>query len=289
MSTVLFQPLGMTRTFFRPGDVTSAGNYSDGLSFNPDDGSPWDVAPDAYDCAAYRPYGFAFSSASDLAKFVQMLLGASPGVLSSASRLAMQSAQVGTHDFGQITAEGYGLTVQTGYVSPTNVYYPTKTVSSVSAAYAIPGFTSEVYFFPETGFGFIALANTDAAVFTSSLDVAVQSFAGLPSPTPLPASTNAVPGDFASYTGTYQDGTGLLGTIVVSEQGGALAIDFPDAATLGFAFYPELSPVFNGSFLFVLDGGFTPLSFIPDAAGRYDHVVIADLFPATRVKPDGGL
>jgi CubicO group peptidase (beta-lactamase class C family) len=286
MSAVLFQPLGMTRTFFLPSDVASAGNASDGLSYNPD-GSPWDVAPDAYDCAPYRPYGYAFSSASDLARFVQMLLGAGPPVLSTRSRLAMQSAQVSTRDFGKITAEGYGLTVQTGYVSPANVYYPTTTVSSVGT---ISGFTSEVYFFPETGFGFVALASTDGAVFKRSLDIAVQHFAGLPAPTPLPASTNAVPGDFARYAGTYSDATGNLGTIVVSEKGGALTIDFPDAATLGLTFYPELSPVFNGSFLFVLDGGFTLLSFIPDAAGRYDHLVVADLLAATRVPnaPSGG-
>ncbi len=282
MNRTLFAPLGMTRTFFLPTDVTAAGNYADGTAYD-DTGNLADVAPSDYDCAAYRPYGYAFSSVSDYARFVQLLINGNPRVLSEASRVAMESAQAETRDLGRISAEGYGLTVAKGYLTQSNVYYPTKTVSSVGQ---IDGYLSSFYALPETGFGIVILANFGSASFVNSTDVAVRGFAKLPPAAPLPAGTFAVPAKLARYVGTYEDPTGYLGRIVVSDNAGALTVDFPDAPSLGYTFWPQLSPVLDDSFLVTFGGDPNVLELLPDERGEFKYLLIDDAIPAVRLPPE---
>jgi CubicO group peptidase (beta-lactamase class C family) len=284
LKSLLFTPLGMTRTLFVPSDVTSAGNYSDGTIYDAN-GNLADVTPSDYDCAAYRPFGYAFSSVSDYAKFVQLLLGENPEVLSEESRHAMEAAQAETRDLGHIAAEGYGLTVSTGYVTQANAYHRTKTLGSTGQ---IEGFSSLFYAFPETGFGVVVLSNLGGAQFADSVDVAVQTFAELPAPSPLPRRTFAVGAKFARYAGTYVDPTGTFGTIVVSDDGGSLSVSFPDADALGLAYWPQLSTVLDDSFLVTFFGYPNLLHFREDARGGYRYLLIDDAIAATRVSPDGG-
>ena len=46
----------MKRTFFLPSNVIADGDFSDGASTT-STGEPWDVTPDAYDNAGFRPAG----------------------------------------------------------------------------------------------------------------------------------------------------------------------------------------------------------------------------------------
>jgi CubicO group peptidase (beta-lactamase class C family) len=116
LRSLLFAPLGMNRTFFLPSDVLNAGNYSAGTIFDAL-GDLTESSPSAYDCAAYRPFGYAFSSVSDYAKFVQLLLNGEPRILSEASRAEMESPQARTRDLGHLSASGYGVTVSKGYLT----------------------------------------------------------------------------------------------------------------------------------------------------------------------------
>ncbi len=83
----------------------------DGLSTNAD-GSPWDVAPDSYDCGWFRPAGFGFTSVLDYAKFVQFLYRGDRAVLSDESRAAMQSPIVNMYEQG----EHHGVRLRIGSV-----------------------------------------------------------------------------------------------------------------------------------------------------------------------------
>jgi CubicO group peptidase (beta-lactamase class C family) len=285
MKRLLFDPLGMSRTFFVPADVTGAGNFSSGTTYDAS-GNLVSVAPGAYDCAAYRPYGYAFSSVSDYARFVRLLLGAGPQALSERSRAAMESVQVETRDLGHMAAEGYGLTVSTGYVTQSNAYYPTTTLSSNGL---IEGYASLFYAFPETGFGVVVMSNESSATFGDSVDLAVTSFAGLPRVAPLPKDTFSVPGKFSRYAGTYVDPSGTFGRIVVSDEEGALTVGFPDADALGLSYWPQLSPVLDDSFLVTFYGYPYVLEFRGDARGGYSYALIDDAITATRESPDAGL
>ena len=281
---LIFSPLGMTRSFFVPSDVVAAGNFASGTTYDAS-GNLAPVAPADYDCAAYRPYGYAFASVNDYAKFVQMLLAGNSKVLSDAGRLAMESPQVHTRDLGRVSAEGYGLTVSKGYLTQSNAYYAAKTIS---AAGQIEGYGSLFYGFPDTGFGVVVLTNLSTAQFGHSLDLAVRSFAGLPAPSSLPASNDSVASKFARYAGTYNDPTGSFGTIVISETNGALTVDFPEANTLGLQYWPQLSPTLDDGFLVTFFGYPNVLQFMADASGHYNYILIDDSLAATRVAPGAG-
>ena len=106
----VLSPLGMTRTFFLPSEVIADGDFSDGASTT-STGDPWDVKPDAYDNAWFRPAGYAFSSVLDYANSCS---SSTPGMRRSSRTLerdTMQTPQVNMLDIGGVEAdiESYGL------------------------------------------------------------------------------------------------------------------------------------------------------------------------------------
>ncbi|HEY2516514.1 MAG TPA: serine hydrolase domain-containing protein, partial [Polyangiaceae bacterium] len=207
MKQRVFAPLGMTRTFFDPSQAIADGDFTNGLSANPD-GSPWDVAPDAYDCVWLRPAGLGFTSVLDYAKFVEFLAHGNPRVLSDERRRAMQSPIEQTYSYGKNDSYGYGLVVKGGQRVIPQGFYHSKEVFHDGG---IPGFATEFYFFPETGFGFIAFANADNAYFYTSLLTALESFSGLTASSTTPPNLDFDAGTFPGYAGTYEDQSGILG------------------------------------------------------------------------------
>jgi hypothetical protein len=197
----------------------------------------------------------------------------------------MESVQVETRDLGRIVGQGYGLSVSSGYVTQSNAYHRTTTLN---ASGGIQGFGSTFYAFPETGFGIVVLSNLGAAQFGDSIDVAVKSFAGLPPATPLPRHTYAEPAKFPRYAGTYADPTGNFGTIVVTDDGGALSVNIPGAQALGLAYWPQMSPVLADSFLLPFYGFPNVVHFRADGPGGYRYLLIDDAIAAERVTPDAG-
>jgi CubicO group peptidase (beta-lactamase class C family) len=285
MKSTLFAPLGMSRTFLVPGDAVAAGNTADGSMYGPG-GSIASVGVADYDCAAYRPYGFALSSVSDYAKVAALLASGNTSVLSEKSRRAMESSQIDNRDVGKNNGSGYGVTVSRGYITQDNLYYPTKTISAVSM---MGGYSATMYVLPDTGFGFVALSNFQGATFLRSLDVAVRAFGGVPDASPIPCDDFAAPEKLASYAGTYNDPTGQVGRIVITAQDGALTADFPDADAYGIQFWPQMSPTLRDGFLLPIYGYPNTVTFMPDGKGGYPYLLLDDLVPAARVAPDGGI
>lgn len=285
MQRSVFAPLQMARTFFLPSQVVADGDYANGLSANPD-GSPWDIAPADYDCGWFRPAGFAFSSVLDYAKFAQFLYRGDPRVLSDERRREMETGHVDTFEYGDTLWYGYGLGVSSGLSLPSG-YYRTELISHSGA---LPGFATEFYLLPETGFGFVAFANTDGAYFGTSLELALQSFGDLPAASPVPPSTILEPSELPEYAGTYVDPSGNVGEIVVTASNGALTVDLPDIDGL-LPYVPTLTPASNNNFILTIEGADAQeieLTFTPAPDGTYQWILIDDGLVAARVAPDAG-
>lgn len=296
MNARVLGPLGMTRTFFDPSDVLADGDYTDGLSTNPD-GTPWDVAPDAYDCQRYAPAGFAFSSVLDYAKFVQFLYQGNRFVLSGASRAAMQSPIVQEYTYGNVDSYGYGLSYMSGFPAGTpGGWYDTPFVTHGGA---IPGFSAIFYFVPETGFAFIAFASTDGVDPANSLFTALSSFSGLTATQTFPASAEPTAPTSPNYAGTFEDGSGLFGQFTVSDNQGAFGISFPTLDALGITYQSTLTEYAQGGFItfvtgvpasassselshFMFPGLAMNFDFIPSKNGRFDRLTNGGYFPARR-------
>jgi CubicO group peptidase (beta-lactamase class C family) len=261
-------PLGMRRTFFLPSDVVADGDFSDGASTTAT-GEPWDVAPDAYDNAVFRPAGYAFSSVVDYAKFVQFLYAGNPAVLADDARAVMSTPQVDMLAIGgahaDIESYGLGLVIDRAFQVGSDVYV-TKLVWHNGS---LPGFTSWFYLVPSTGFGIVWLANADQVAFDASVALAMQSFAGLTDPTAqAPPGVAVDPSLFPSYAGTYDDPNGL-GPITVSASGTTLSIDVPTFDAAGTPYDQALQPTSMDNFIVTVQGSPIPLTFIADSTGAY--------------------
>ena len=295
MKSRVLTPLGMTRTFFDPSEAIADGNYTDGLSTNPD-GSPWDVAPDAYDCVWLRPAGLGFSSVLDYAKFVEFLAHGNTNVLSEERRMAMQSPIEPTYTYGANDSYGYGLVVKGGQRVIPDGFYHSKEVFHDGG---IPGFAAEFYFFPETGFGFVAFANADNAFFYTSLLTALESFSGLTASPTTPPNLDFDAGTFPGYAGTYEDESGIFGKIVVTDEGGAFDVDLPSLDAAGITYEASMSDDCEYGFYVTVDNvpasqqltllgalvsaGGLSLSFIPGPGGTFDWVDIDGALAARRI------
>ena len=281
----VLSPLGMERTFFLPSEVIADGNFSDGASTDAT-GNPWDVAPDAYDNAWFRPAGYAFSSAVDYAKFVQFLYAGNASVLSDSERQAMQTAQVNMLDLGGVEADlesyGFGLVVDREFQLG-NGAYVTKLVWHDGA---LAGFTSCFYLVPSTGFGIVWLANSDGAAFVTSVVLALESFAGLTNPTTeTPPGVAVDTSLFPSYAGTYNDPNGT-GLVTVTANGATLSIDVPTYDAAGTSYSQTLQPTSMDNFTITVQGTTIPVTFIADATGAYVWIRTREVV-AQRV-PSGG-
>jgi len=261
-------PLGMTRTFFLPSEVIADGNFMDGKSTNAD-GSPWVVKPDSYDNAWGRPAGFAYSSVVDYAKFVQFLYAGNAAVLSDAEREEMQSPQVNTLDLGgaDTSLKSYGLGLM--LLEKFHVGQSAYAMKLVSHGGNIPGFSSMFYLVPETGSAIVWFADADSVAFSTSMVVALNSFAGLANPTAWPPPGIAVDTSlFPAYAGTYDD-PHVAGTINVTASGATLSVAFPQFDASNVVYEHKLQPTSKDNFIVTVDGQPYPLTFITDSTGAY--------------------
>jgi hypothetical protein len=270
------------------------------------DGTPWDVAPDAYDCGWLRPAGFAFSSVLDYASFLRFLYRGDPRVLSDPLRMAMQSRIVDTYMYGKVDAYGYGILVGSGYPFESGGatwFYDSPYLNHRGG---IAGFSSMFYFFPETGFGFVSFGSTDGAYPDGSLANALASFSGLSTTQTLPPSVRPGAKTFPTYAGTFVDGSGLFGPILVSDDNGTFSVSLPALDALGITYDPTLTESAEYGFLttitavppsaasatvglLLFPGAPLGFDFIPSKGNRFDWLVIQlglPAFPARRVAPD---
>jgi CubicO group peptidase (beta-lactamase class C family) len=256
-------PLGMTRTFFLPSDVTADGDFTDGSSTDTT-GKPWDVNPASYDNGWARPAGFAFSSVLDYARFVQFLYAGNAAVLPDAQRTKMMTPAVSLDEVGSIAQYGYGLFLDQGFALGSS-YYPTALVSHGGD---INGFASDFYLVPSTGFGIVTFANADAAHFGTSLVDAFQSFGDLPAPAAVPAAYTPDPASYPQLAGTYADPQNV-GNIVVSVSAGTVGVSMPALDTASIPYDKTLTPLSLDNFSFNVQGQPVEVTFVKGSSGAY--------------------
>ena len=255
-------PLGMTRTFFLPSDVTADGDFTDGSSTDPTTGAPWDVTPSSYDNAWARPAGYAFSSVLDYARFVQFLDAGAPAVLADAQRKQLLGKQVSTDELASDEQYGYGLFVDTGFHIG-NDWYPLELVQHGGD---IPGFASDFYLVPSTGFGIVTFANADGAHFNTSLAVAL-GMANLPAPTTVPGDLVIDPTTFPKLAGTYFDPNNVGHVVITVSATNAVSVSMPDLDAAKVPYTTTLAPASPNNFTYTVQGQPVLVTFIPDATG----------------------
>lgn len=266
MKERLFDPLGMSRTFFLGSEVEADGDYALGLSGNYD-GIPRVVAPTTYDNAWARPAGYATSSVLDLAKFTQFLIDGNPEVLSDELRTAMQSPQMDMLVLEDRAQYGFGLFVQQGFWLEDGRFIDERFTGHGGD---IPGFAADIEFLPEQRFAVIFLSNADFAHFSKSSAVAIATLVDLPEESPEPDLT-VDPETFDAFAGTYAEDHNVLGPIVISRDGDDLLATLPSLDAVGYPYEPVLIPQTPGNFVLLLDGYPLSATFIPDEEGVYRY------------------
>jgi len=260
-------PLDMNRTFLLPADVLADGDYALGKTVDWNTGAPLLAHPDTYDNAWARPAGYAWSSVLDLAKFVTFLAKGNPGVLSDTSRNAMSGEQVDTEEALDLAHYGFGVASARGFFIGSS-FYETRLLSHPGA---IPGFAADLYYLPACDLGFITLANTDGAYFTSTLVQVITTLCDLPAPSTNPPDLSVDPSSFDDYVGDYQDDFNA-GQVTLSRVGDELHISIPLADAASIPYGKVLTPVLPRNFLLDIQGTQLLLTVIVDDQGKGEYL-----------------
>ena len=131
------------------------------------------------------------------------------------------------------------------------------------------------------------LANADDVDFVTSDALAMESFAGLTSPTTQTPPGVAVDTSlFPSYAGTYDD-PNELGVTTVTASGATLTIDVPTFDAASTPYEQTLQPTSMDNFIVNVQGRPIPLTFIADSTGAYVSIRTQTAV-ARRVPGDGG-
>ncbi len=188
----LWQPAGMLRTTMNPEVVIADGDYATGHYA----GRHWD--PREYQEPFAEPAGGAYATPSELLKWAGMLAEGGRGVLAPESVAAMTTAhaQVANVPITNYAGYGYGIFVEdfrrAGGSGETArvLYHPGNG----------RGYSTELFWVPETGFAVAILANTPTGLNQSAL-CALREVEGL---TRLPVDRSPpAAAELERLTGTY--------------------------------------------------------------------------------------
>ncbi len=196
MREILFEPLGMTRTTLRP---LVAMTWPLAVGHEPHEAGPPQVVRPMADDTRIWPAGYAFTSLSDLSRFVLVLLDGGrldgrqvlpPGV---AIRMLAPVVDIPTNVFVR-GRYGYGLFLEEGRGVPIAFHAGT-----------LPGFSAEFRMIPERRAAVIVLSNRSdnrmEKTFTRALDLL------LPGAVPAAAETRRelpmTADEMKRYAGTY--------------------------------------------------------------------------------------
>ncbi len=196
MEEILFRPLGMARTTLRPMMAMTwplaMGHAAEGKE------TPKVVRPLADDTRLW-PAGYAFTTLSDLSRFVIAILndGKMDGkqALPSgvAAKLLTPHVEIPTNVFVH-GAYGYGLIRQDD-----------RGLLRAEHGGELPGYDAEIRMFPERRIAVIVLNNREGIRFNKTFDAAFDLLLGPRTPAPIsrPEPLPMSPAERASYTGTY--------------------------------------------------------------------------------------
>ncbi len=258
MQERLFGPAGMTRATMDASRVASEPDFAQGHI-----GSvAMHVGPLEwyYGAGWYGPMGGAWGSVEDLARFGMVLSGATPGVLSDASRAALTTPRIRT-TYGRGRAYGLGLFVDEG------------TTRRVSHSGSVGGFLTAYVVYPDEGIGVFAVVNGDWWYPGEVVDAGGDRLAGW-----APTGGGDAPIPVAALVGAYDDPvkyghidvrTGAGGLELVLRDMGARVLPLADAGPDTYRFTDPR------------DGFEAYATFWADATGAPRYIV-ADTFVAAR-------
>lgn len=159
MRAKVFGPLGMTRTTF---DFRTALGGNSASPHDLDiDGKPAVARQDInYSIVPVRPAGGMWTSASELAKYIEMelALGQLPDGTRLVSKENLLERRKGQVQAGEDTTYGMGLIVNTTYGIPV-----------VSHGGSMFGYKSDMIFLPDHGVGAVILTNADSGGYLTGL------------------------------------------------------------------------------------------------------------------------
>lgn len=273
----LFAPLGMTRSFARMSEVLADGDLCDSFGIYDFVADPLDPlsagATYSYgttsvdgvvDNGFTRPAGLIWSTAEDQARFLGFLMHGDPTVLSEASRAALTSSQVLLYPSYPWQGYGYGLFVLDGFTLGDGwIDAPIWAHGGNTLTY-----TSTTYLLPEQDLAISVLSNGYGDNMGATVVALLEGSHLLPAPSSPPSGDWLTEGDHADYVGTYQD-LGF-GDFVVTDEDGALHVEFPYLESLGLVASADLDFVLRDSYSFTTpDLGTQELTFIPDDSGAF--------------------
>jgi hypothetical protein len=169
-----------------------------------------------------HPYGGVLATASDYAHFAEMILAGGGTTLSSASVSEMTSPKADMHGFAS-QAYGYGLITQ---FSP----YPDH--RSVWHDGSLPGYLSEMWMLPDSGFAVVALTNARGDSFDVPDDIVGTALSLFIKESRTVPPLTTTPSQWNGYVGTYDDMLATLGagvSISLGDGGTTLVLDAPNA------------------------------------------------------------
>src|SRR5690349_5425226 len=197
LSELLFEPLGMSRTTFRPSLVMT---YPFSQSYRSFSGEKLtQVRPFALDAFGW-PSGSMFSNVNELARFTIAFMNGGKledkQVLSSSLIATLSTPIVSVPGSLNDQQSTYGLLAED---------YRGVHVLSISGSWA--GFTEQMWMVPRHRFAFIVLANRNQAFFNATIQKALELMLPL-EPAPPSTPTPVLPmsdEEMASYLGTYSN------------------------------------------------------------------------------------
>jgi D-alanyl-D-alanine carboxypeptidase len=108
MKDQVWAPAGMLSTFLIPAEAMAAGDWSYGHLTDPSTGVELIIAPDDYDHWAAAPAGWAFSTATDLVRWAELLMDGGGTVLTPES-VALMTAPLEPTRYAATEHYGYGV------------------------------------------------------------------------------------------------------------------------------------------------------------------------------------
>jgi hypothetical protein len=232
--------------------------------------------------ASVEPAGGLFSSVLDFARFMEFIAQGNDSVLSRDLWKEMRSADVGTNQEGEIDSYGFGLYAGSGLgILGPGPYFPEPYIGHGGAQ---AGWWSDWFIFPESGFGFVVLVNSDYGSFPNTMTQAIEQLANV-QPTAAPAVDAVAPAEFPAYAGDYLDPNNL-GPVNVTDVGGTMTISMPALDQAGVPYEPALVPLDRASFGLTIDGSELLATFIRGSDGAFDWFRVDHVAVAARVAGD---
>ncbi len=280
----IFLPLGMERTYLRKEEVASDGDYAQSYGYRIDDlesGKMGTVDIDMIaDSAFTRPAGLVWTTPEQMMKWAQFIMEGNTEVLSDNLHAEITKPQVDTLYGDGIMQYGYGIFVESGYMSKDRNWYELPVWEHDGNTIS---FSSIFYIIPDLKFAVSIISSGFSTDFSDSLDTAITTLATLPEPSSNVPKYEINPDRFNDHTGAYHDQYNV-GTMIITREEDKLLVSAPTLEQYGYTVSPELYAVSSDIFLLYLNGEPLDIVFIKSEGSEKSVYMRNRIFVLTRVE-----